>query len=282
MKILSFIFAAAVLAVSCEDRQSTIQVWPWEDAVVEEIELPVPATLDKWTDVSSDYGTLPEYIKVYKSPEKLEAKLAVAYIAVADMAAAQWDIWSISDVEMDGTDEAFKTPAAVYAEGSWPVVINAGFFYSSGGLNYSSSLAVRESEVLAYNINYASEDWVTLYYPTRAAFLESESGEFNACWTYKRSDAHYMYPSPSDNTWEAKPAKTPSSTYPEGAENAIKNVGSSFIMPRGDDQRVGMPGVEILVFTAQEVGTYNLKFDYKRPWERLGSDSFNFTVVVKE
>ena len=71
-------------------------------------------------------------------------------------------------------------------------------------------------------------------------------------------------------------------TYPEGAENAIKNVGSSFIMPRGDDQRTGMPGVEILVFTAQEVGTYNLKFDYKRPWERLGSDSFNFTVVVKE
>ncbi len=218
MKMVRIIFAAAVLAISCEDKHRAIQVWPWEDAVVEEIELPVPATLDKWTDVSSDYGTLPEYIKVYKSPDKMEGKQTVAYIAVADMSAAQWDIWSISDVEMDGTTDAFKTPAAVYAEGSWPVVINAGFFYASGGLNYSSSLAVRNSEVLAYNINYASEDWVTLYYPTRAALLESESGEFNACWTYKRSDAHYMYPSPSDNTWEAKPAKTPSSTYPEGAE----------------------------------------------------------------
>ena len=43
-----------------------------------------------------------------------------------------------------------------------------------------------------------------------------------------------------------------------------------------------MPGVEILVFTAQEPGTYNLKLDYKRPWERIGIDSFNFTVVVKE
>lgn len=218
MKMFRIIFAAAVLAISCEDKHSAIQVWPWEDAVVEEIELPVPATLDKWTDVSSDYGTLPEYIKVYKSPDKMEGKQTVAYIAVADMSAAQWDIWSIADVEMDGTTDAFKTPSAVYAEGSWPVVINAGFFYASGGLNYSSSLAVRNSEVLAYNINYASEDWVTLYYPTRAALLESESGEFNACWTYKRSDAHYMYPSPSDNTWEAKPAKTPSSTYPEGAE----------------------------------------------------------------
>jgi exopolysaccharide biosynthesis protein len=27
-----------------------------------------------------------------------------------------------------------------------------------------------------------------------------------------------MYPSPAENTWEAKPAKTPSSIYPEGAE----------------------------------------------------------------
>ena len=84
--------------IGCTETSGEVQVWPWEDPVIEEIELPVPATLDKWTDVSADYGTLPEYIKVYKSPEKLEAKLAVAYIAVADMAAAQWDIWSISDI----------------------------------------------------------------------------------------------------------------------------------------------------------------------------------------
>ena len=177
------------------------------------------ATLDKWSDVSAEYGSLPEYIKVYKSPETLEGKSAVAYVAIADMNSAQWDIWSINDSEMAGTSDAFKTPAAVYNEGSWPLVINAGFFYSSGGLNYSSSLAVRDSEVLAYNINYASEDWVTIYYPTRAAFLESEDGKFDACWTYYKSGGkHYMYPSPAENTWEARPAKTPSSIYPEGAE----------------------------------------------------------------
>jgi exopolysaccharide biosynthesis protein len=58
-----------------------------------------------------------------------------------------------------------------------------------------------------------------MYYPTRAAFLESEDGSFDACWTYKGRNSHYMYPSPSDNTWEARPAKTPSSSYPEGAES---------------------------------------------------------------
>ena len=208
--------------IGCTEASDEIQDWPWQDQVQEQPQAPEEtvedATLDKWADVSAEYGTLPEYIKVYKSPEKLEGKLAVAYVAVADMASANWDIWSISDVEMDGTTDTFKTPAAVYAEGTWPVVINAGFFYSSDGLNYSSSLAVRNSELLAYNINYASEDWVTMYYPTRAAFLESEDGSFDACWTYKGRTAHYMYPSPSDNTWESRPAKTPSSSYPEGAE----------------------------------------------------------------
>ena len=201
------IIAAAVLAISCEDKQSTSPDWPWQEPVVENPEPEAPeipaedATLDKWKDVSGDYGTLPEYIKVYRSPENLEGKMAVAYIAIADMASAQWDIWSINDAAMEGTKDSFKTPSAVYAEESWPIVINAGFFYSSGGKNYSSSLAVRNSEVLAYNINYASEDWKTMYYPTRAALLESESGKFDACWTYRTWDNHFMYPTPAENTW---------------------------------------------------------------------------------
>lgn len=225
MKSLLIIVTAAVLAISCEDKHSNIPDWPWQDP---ESEITVPdssdtpaieaATLDKWTDVSGNYGTLPEHIKVYQSPKSLQGKSAVAFIAVADMSAAQWDIWSINDAGMSGTSDSFKTPSTVYKEANWPIVVNAGFFYSSGGKNYSSSLAVRNSEVLAYNINYASEDWVTIYYPTRAAFLESEDGKFDACWTYKTSDAHYMYPVPADNTWDVKPAEQPSATYPQGGK----------------------------------------------------------------
>ncbi len=217
-------FAAAALAISCEGRAGDMPEWPWEDPEVEAPEqqpeeIPVEdATLDKWSDVSADYGTLPEYVKVYRSPENLEGKKAVAYIAIADMTSAQWDIWSINDAAMEGTTDSFKTPSTVYGEGNWTIVINAGFFYASDGKNYSSSLAVRNSEVLAYNINYASEDWVTMYYPTRAALLESESGDFDACWTYRTWDNHYMYPAPAENTWEAKPAKQPTASYPEGGE----------------------------------------------------------------
>lgn len=226
MKMFAIIFAALVLAVSCEDKSNVMDKWPWEDPEVEvpdqgetpeqpEVE---DATLDNWSEVTSEYGELPSYIKVYKAPEKLEGKKAIAYIAVADMASAQWDIWSISDPEMDGTEDDFKTPKKVYDEGNWPIVINAGFFYASGGLNYSSSLAVRESEVLAYNINYASEDWVKMYYPTRAAFLETADGKFDACWTYRTWDNHYMYPAPAENTWAADPAKQPTAKYPEGGK----------------------------------------------------------------
>jgi hypothetical protein len=230
MKTLFLIFIAAVLATSCEDKQDAVPQWPWQDPEVEQPANPEPekpqepqkpATLDLWTDVTASYGTLPEHIKVYKSPETLEGKKAVAYIAVADMTQAQWDIWSINDAEMAGSSDSFRTPSEVYSEGAWPIVINAGFFYASGGKNYSSSLAVRNSEVLAYNINYASEDWVTMYYPTRAALLESESGDFDACWTYRTWDNHYMYPSPAENTWESKPAKQPSATYPKDGKEFV-------------------------------------------------------------
>jgi hypothetical protein len=116
MKTLLTIFAAAVLATSCGDKQGTLPEWPWQDPVVETPEQPeTPETpqepdepqepeigpvesapLSVWTDVTADFGALPSYISVYKSPERLQGKKAVAYISIADMASAQWDIWSIS------------------------------------------------------------------------------------------------------------------------------------------------------------------------------------------
>ena len=234
MKQIFFSILISFLALSCEGQEGTTPDWPWQDPEQENPspENPDPETPDtpdappadngalaNWTDVTSDYGTLPDHIKVYKSPSKLQGKSAIAYVAVADMASAKWDVWSINDSEMKGTTEKFKKPSEVYSQSNWPIIINAGFFYSSGGKNYSSSLAVKASRVYAYNINYASEDWVTIYYPTRAAFIQSETGEFDACWTYKTSaGAHYMYPQPAENVWGKAPAATPSATYPENGQ----------------------------------------------------------------
>ena len=217
MKELVIIILAAFLASSCRDKESPMSEWPWDDPEVVDPEAG-KATLDKWSEVSADFGTLPSYIRIYRSPEKLEEKNAVAYIAVADLKQARWDVWSVKSDDSYATEDSYKTPSEIYRDAEWPVVINGGFFYHSGGTNYTSSLAVSGSEILAYNINYASEDWKTIYYPTRAAFAELPDGSFDACWTYFRTDGHYMYPAPAANSWTGKPAKQPSATDPEGGK----------------------------------------------------------------
>ena len=129
---------------------------------------------------------------------------------------AQWDIWSVkikSGGLTEQTDDSFMTPSEVYAVEKCPVIINGGYFYWSGSNRYTASLAVKNSEVLAYNIGYEYYE-NKQYLPARAVFRESSKGGYDACWTYVNWDlTHYMYPTPSDN-----PAQKPSATYPAGGE----------------------------------------------------------------
>ena len=71
-------------------------------------------------------------------------------------------------------------------------------------------------------------------------------------------------------------------TVVAGEAAGIVTAGSSFIMPRAEEARVGSPGTEILMLTAQMPGTYKVLLEYKRPWEKSTLDSFSMTVVVKE
>ncbi len=225
---ISFLVASFSLGCSGKDPMPGEQ----EDTPQEEIpsapeDTNVDPVLANWTDVSASYGTLPSHIKIYKSPAKSLNKLVIAYIAVADLSSATFDLWSISDPEIDGTSEPFKTPSAVYSAGKWPVVINGGFFYTASGKYYTSSLAIREGNALAHNINYASEDWKKIYYPTRAALLGYEDGTFEAAWTYyNNNDAvDYVYPQPAANKWGTTPQAVPSASYPEGGKVLSAKIG---------------------------------------------------------
>lgn len=64
-------------------------------------------------------------------------------------------------------------------------------------------------------------------------------------------------------------------------EGRLVKVGSSFIMPKAGDQRVGTPGSEITFYAAREAGTYKVTMAYGRPWEKRPVNSFAFTVIVK-
>ena len=148
------------------------------------------------------------------------------------MTSAEWDIWSVRSDRSAETADPFMTPSEVYSETSCPVVINGGYFYYSGSKRYTSSLAVKDSEILAYNINYASEDWKTMYYPTRAAFVQYADGTLDACWTYATWNNHFMYPVPADNSWNKAPVKQPSADFPEGGceFNAMTAIGGGPVL----------------------------------------------------
>ncbi len=61
----------------------------------------------------------------------------------------------------------------------------------------------------------------------------------------------------------------------------VAKVGSSFTIPGQQDERVGVPGTEILVLAVTQPGTYNVRMDYKRSWEKMSLQSFNFNIVAE-
>lgn len=67
-----------------------------------------------------------------------------------------------------------------------------------------------------------------------------------------------------------------------GYPNKFYEVGRSYVMPaNAANNKVGMPGQEIIVFGAQESGEYRITMEYKRSWEKgSGFDKFGFTVRV--
>jgi len=114
-----------LLAAGCTPKYSnTIPDWPWPD--------PEEASTE-WTDVSSDYGTLPEYVKIFKAPETLQGTQAIAFIADVDLSKQTFSVWGLNTPTLEGSTEALQTPKQIYdTKGKPSVVINAGFSHLFG------------------------------------------------------------------------------------------------------------------------------------------------------
>lgn len=67
-----------------------------------------------------------------------------------------------------------------------------------------------------------------------------------------------------------------------GYAGQFYELGRSYVLPgNAANNRTGMPGLEIIVFGAQELGEYKVNMEYKRAWEKgSGFDKFSFTVKV--
>ena len=219
MKTFLTYLSVALLGVACSSKGGEVPEWPWTDGEGEKTETDAnPKIVEKgWVNVSKDYASLPDGIQIYKSPSSLEGAKAMAYIAVADLSKVEWDVWSINDPKTEGTTESLKTPSEVYKATSAPVIVNGGYFFSEGGKNYSASVAVSGGKTYGVNLNYASKDWETYYYPTRGVFY-GKDGILSCAWTYyTTSGKHYMYGQPAKNSWESSPLQAPDAVFPEKA-----------------------------------------------------------------
>lgn len=243
-RIIPLLLLCSLLCLSCKKRDTgrdLIDNWPFDKP--EQPEDPQqpenPADDTIWYDVSLEYGELPDYVHIMRSPSKLMGKSAIAFIAEVDLSKTSFEVWGINAPTLNGSTEALKTPAQIYSlKGKPSVIINAGYFYADGGKSYSSSLEVSNGTLLSPNINYASKDWVTMYYPTRAAFIEHKDGTYEVCWTYwKSSTMHYIYDIPAENSWDTAPLKVPDASFPCKARKfeAKNAIGGSPVLIKGGE-----------------------------------------------
>ena len=210
IKRLYFI-ATALLAFSICSCGESYPDHPWEwDQETEEEESNPDIVSQGWT-TADNFGSLPDYIHIYKSPENLAGKKAIAYIAVADMSKAKFEV--LGDIafsqEANGYGgKSIHTPSEFYESSKAPVVINGGLFFYSAGFYYSQNLVIREGQLLAPNQNYYSKDWVTMWYPA-----------------------------PADNDINKDPLQAPSSTFPNGAKalEATTGIGGVTVLLRAGE-----------------------------------------------
>lgn len=205
-------------ACGCGPSGSDYPQWRWPDkepAVIEPAEEPYPQiTGQGWTNVTASFPAT-DPIQIYRSPDAIGGNKTVAYIAVAPLSLADWDVVSIDDPAIQGTADALKTPSEWFAQTGAPVIINGGYFFSEGGKNYNASVAVSGGVFFGVNVNYASTDWVTMYYPTRGVFYQNASGLPAAGWTFWTGGAaHYLYGEPAANSWSSDPLPVPDADFP--------------------------------------------------------------------
>ena len=208
------------VAVSCSGAATAdMPAWRWEDPqppVEEPFQDPWPAMIEKgWTNVTEALLGSHGDIEIYRSPDTIDGNRTVAYVAAASLSVVKWDVRSIDDPSIQGTTDALRTPSDWYAEGAVPVLVNGGYFFSEGGKNYNASVAVSAGRTYGVNINYASLDWETMYYPTRGVFYQDEGAAPAVGWTYWSGGArHYLYDAPAENSWEAAPLQVPDAGFP--------------------------------------------------------------------
>lgn len=215
--LISLIYMMSI--ASCESDKSDYE-WEWDNPDSEESSVDSLITEKGWV-LQTNFGDLPEHIRVYKSASVLQNKQTIAYIAVADTENATFKVL--------GNSTGYNTPDDFYETGKETIILNGGYFWDGT----SVSLLCRDGEILCPNSLYVwRQNGEVTYFPTKGAFAEMENGSFQVDWVYSVNGETYAYPNPAANKTGSTPLPQPSSTFPEGGYiwNASNGIGGGPVL----------------------------------------------------
>ncbi|NDV69702.1 phosphodiester glycosidase family protein [Dysgonomonas sp. 25] len=178
---------------------------------IQVVQIDEPLDTYKGWPQSADFGSLPQGLKVYKSPETLQGQNAIAYIAVADMSKISFEVLG---------ESGYKTPSQFYQAGGQPIVINAGYFWAGETV----SLIGKEGQIVKTNgYVYSGGD---VYYPTRGVFGQMNDNTFRTDWVFTVASPFttntYAYPAPYETAANVAPTPAnPAGAWPYEARTAI-------------------------------------------------------------
>lgn len=183
-----------------------------------------------------EYGKLPDGVKIFRSPDSLQNKRSVAFIALIDL-----DEGRTMDVLGEAT--GVYTPTKFYENTGkkYSVIINGGYFWQGVNLSmlWRNGELVSKPNQVEYRKDTEGND--VLYYPTRAVFSWIKDKEFRADWVYTTVNpgTTYAYPEPAVNKSGSTPLEVPSATFPFGAweYKAKTAIGAGPLLIKGGKYR---------------------------------------------
>jgi hypothetical protein len=167
-----------------------------------------------------------------------------------------------------------KKPSDFYKEelGVVYACINGGYF----GGNQSFSLVQYNNAVLSPNIKSVSRSFNgvnTSYYPTRAAFGITTTGQPATAWIYHvvNNNDIYSYPAPAPNAEGSAPLQEPTAQFPAGGSRWLTTAGiggSPMLLKNGSRQ----------ITDAAEL--INVNNTSSRPRSAIGHNSNGIVIIV--
>ncbi len=217
-KEVVFILIISIL-IACKGNSGITPEWEW-DNFSHKFSVDSVILAKGWLK-QSDFGDLPSYIRIYKTPSKLQGKIVIAYIAVASIDSVTFSVL--------GEATGYHTLSDFYESEKSSVILNGGYFWDGSSL----SLLCRGGEVLCPNnqVEYRNNN-STLYYPTRGVWGMMADESYKVDWVYTNNGVTYAYPEPADNKSGKTPLKMPSASFPEGASfwNGLTGIGGGPVL----------------------------------------------------